>query len=487
MPHDASPTARLSLIDVVAQSIGFMGPVFAVSILLPQLVGQNNAGKGAGVAAPLAVLIATVGMLALAWIVAAYARRVHHAGSLYNYVTLGLGKRAGAATGLLYYAGIIALGAAIAVLIGGYVHDNLKAEFDVAPLPIWGWQLVFLAALLAVVHFGVQLSTRTQLVLALVSILVLLVFFVTMLIQLGSDNSLTAFKPSSARDGWGGILFAVLYGVLLFTGFETAANLAEETDDPGRHIPRAVLSSVLIAAVFFTLGTYAQVAGFHFDLGAMAKASGAPLITLGGPESAGGYGSVAVARLLELVVLLDMVAVYIGVSVAATRGVFALARDRWLPRPLATLSPRTGTPLGATALVGVVYLVVIAISHWFPKLVALPGVPGYFSMFSWASTFGSFSLAVTYLLLAVGGPRGLRDHPRRAAVYVASAIGLVTTAGAVFGALYKVPHPTVYAAYAALGWFAVALVLAVVLGGGTRLGQLNPRASATEGLAEGRG
>src|SRR5712691_13396234 len=73
----------LSLPDVIAQSVGFMGPVFASAFVIPLVVGVISAsGKGGGVAAPVSVLIAAVGVFGLSWIVATYARDIHAAGSL---------------------------------------------------------------------------------------------------------------------------------------------------------------------------------------------------------------------------------------------------------------------------------------------------------------------------------------------------------------------------------------------------------------------
>ena len=40
--------AKLSLVDVIAQSVGFMGPVFSAAFLIPLIVGANVAAKGAG-------------------------------------------------------------------------------------------------------------------------------------------------------------------------------------------------------------------------------------------------------------------------------------------------------------------------------------------------------------------------------------------------------------------------------------------------------
>lgn len=100
----------LTLPDVIAQSVGFMGPVFSSAFVIPLVVGVISAsGKGGGVASPLSVLIAAVGVFAIGAIVSRYAKEVHAAGSLYDYVTRGLGERTGTAAGWLYYAGVTVL------------------------------------------------------------------------------------------------------------------------------------------------------------------------------------------------------------------------------------------------------------------------------------------------------------------------------------------------------------------------------------------
>ncbi|GAA4352103.1 APC family permease [Angustibacter luteus] len=468
---------KLTIIDAVAQSIGFMGPVFSIAFLVPLLVGIISAtGKGGGNAAPLSVLIAAVGVLALGWIVAQYTRKIQAAGSLYDYVTDGLGGRLGVASGLLYYCGILVLSTGLLVLIGGTIHDTLLAEFGHSYLPETVWDLLLLAILAGVLYLGVALSTRAQLTLALVSITVVLIFFIYVIIKVGSDNSVaTAFKPSSSPQGWNGILFGVLYGVLLFTGFETSANLAEETEHPKRDIPRAVLFSVMAVAGFYVIGSYATVAGYHFDLEALGKNAGAPLFGLAGPAAEGGYGSVALRRLMELVVVLDMLAVLIGTAVAASRGFFAMGRDRRLPSVLGKVSGR-GTPLVASTFVLAFGLLVILVTKFWTALFALPETPHYASIFYWASTFGGFALATIYFLMSIGALRGLSDTPKRALLYLAAVVGIVITLAAMFGSVYKVTAPTIYAPYAALGVFVVGLALTWVMPGrapaSTQFGEL---------------
>jgi amino acid transporter len=441
----------LSLPDVIAQSVGFMGPIFSSAFVIPLVVGVISAsGKGGGVAAPLSVIIAGIGVFALGWIVSNYAREIHSAGSLYDYVTRGLGNRVGTAAGWLYYGGVIVLAAGILLLIGGYIESTLQSEFKIDPLPSWAWTLIIIAVIAVFLYFGVQLSTRAQLVLALISIVVVTIFFISVIVKLGSANSARPFEPSSAADGWSGIFFGVLYGVLLFVGFETAANLAEETPNPRREVPIAVMTTAAIATVIYVVATYVTVAGFHYSLKTVAAAAGAPLFALGAPKSAGGYGGTWIDRILELVVLFDMLAVAIGCCVSATRGTFAMARDRRIPGVIARTSAKYGSPLGAAALVLAVCVGGLLLNQFWTGLFALPKTPHYFSMFAWGSTFGGFALVVVYFLMCAGSLRHLAAGERRASITVAAVVGIVITGGAIFGSFYKVTSPTIEAPYYAL-------------------------------------
>jgi amino acid transporter len=457
---------RLSLIDVLAQSVGFMGPVFSAAFIIPLIIGVNFAARGAGTSAPLAVLLAAVGTFALGWIVAQYARRIHAAGSLYDYVSTGLGKTVGATAGWLYYGGTIILATGLGILIGGYIHDNLLPGLEISlDIPIWVWDAVLAVGLFAVLYFGVQISTRVQLTLALVSIAVVLIFFITVIVDLGSANDVAkAFSPSP-DDGFTGVLFGVLYGVLIFVGFETAANLAEETAEPKRSIPRAVLGAVVVVAIFYLIASYVEVAGFGFDMKVITspEVSGAPLFALGAPGTR--FGSEFWLKVLLVVVFLDMLAVYIGASVASTRGVFALARDRRLPAGFAAVSRRFGTPAGAIGLLIAVQVLLILASELWDSLFALQNLPHYFALFVWCSTFGGFALLVVYLAMSVGALSGPRSESGFGGIVVASILGIAITGAAIFGSFYKVPRPTILAPIYAIAWAVLGLVCMIVVRG----------------------
>jgi amino acid transporter len=462
--------ARLKLVDAIAQSVGFTGPVFVSALILPLIVAAGAAGKGAGVATPFAEILTAVGIVAIGWIIALYARRIHAAGALYDYVTHAFGDRVGFWAGWIYYWGTMALTAAIPLIFGGIVYGLLHDDigWKSAP-PYWVWGLIDCGIIFALLYFGVRISTRAQLTLALISATVVLGFMLYIIAKGGAggdSNSIKPFLPSSAADGWSGIFYGILYGILTFVGFETAANVAEETEDPKRSIPRAILLSILIVTVFYVINAYAQDIGFGLDAQKWgASIATGPLFVLGAP---GAFGSVTFDRILQLIVILDITAVGVGAAVSTSRGFFALARDRRLPAPLASVSKRYGTPSGAILFTVAVCAIVVVWTRLGHGVLtrAIPGAPPsvlfpeYFPLFSWLAGYGSFALAMVYATVAIGGIRGLWDAENRAALVVAGIVGCAVALGGLWGSIYKVPHPSNKIPWAVL----ITLVVGIVIG-----------------------
>jgi amino acid transporter len=185
---------------------------------------------------------------------------------------------------------------------------------------------------------------------------------------------------------------------------------------------------------------------------------------------------------LELVVLFDMLAVAIGCAVSASRGIFAMARDRRIPAPLARVSPRHGTPLGATLFVVGASVATLLINQFWTGLFALPQTPHYFALFAWGSTFGGFALVVVYLLMSVGALRSFGRADGRVRIIGSAVIGILITAAAIFGSFYKVTAPTIYAPWFALGLlvigFASTWVLKARQSASTQLADLSAEGTA---------
>ena len=131
------------------------------------------------------------------------------------------------------------------------------------------------------------------------------------------------------------------------------------------------------------------------------------------------------------------------------------------------MSAKRGTPVGAIVVLGVLATANIVITQNRPSLFALTGFPHYFAIFSWDSTFGGFALIVVYLAMSVGSIRSFAAAKGRVLAVLAALVGIAITGGAIYASFDKVPRPTLYAPYAALGVLVVGILIALFTKGRT--------------------
>ncbi len=89
---------------------------------------------------------------------------------------------------------------------------------------------------------------------------------IVLIVSAGNHNNLATFTPAFSVDkdlgGWVGIWQGIVFAFLAFLGFEAAAPLGEETTDPQRNIPRAVIYSAIGIGLFYVLASYAGITGW---------------------------------------------------------------------------------------------------------------------------------------------------------------------------------------------------------------------------------
>jgi amino acid transporter len=304
---------------------------------------------------------------------------------------------------------------------------------------------------------GVQISIRAQLALVLVSAAAVFGFSLWIILRGGAGGDSLSLEPFNlAAVGGLNLLYGVLYGINMFIGFESAANLAEETHDPMRDVPRAVI----IVGAYFLVASYAQAVGFGLDATAW-KESGFPLQVL---ASGSEFGSAWFGNIMAVIIILDVLAVCIGVGVSLSRGIMSMARDGRLPRSLSTVHPRFRTPVGAIRLYAVVsfasIVLVWATDGIFSRATGIPGVlqPQWAPAFGWMAGFGGTGLAVMYMAVSLAGVRGLWNEVSRVKLVIAALAGVLVSLGAVFGAVYKAASPLNTVPWALAVWLVLGLV-----------------------------
>jgi amino acid transporter len=150
-------------------------------------------------------------------------------------------------------------------------------------------------------------------------------------------------------------VLAFLLGAFTIVGFEACGNLAEETDEPERVVPRAMWTSVLLSGIL----------GFAFLVAITLATWDIPALTASGTPVADivdhVLGSV-VGKIFLVLVFFSIFACGLVIFITASRVVWAMSRDERFPgwKTVRRVSVAYRTPLIATVVVGVILEVVLA-------------------------------------------------------------------------------------------------------------------------------
>jgi APA family basic amino acid/polyamine antiporter len=148
-------------------------------------------------------------------------------------------------------------------------------------------------------------------------------------------------------DAWISAGAGAFLAFFAFTGFETLANMAEEAQNVGRTLPRAILLSLGISTVLYMAVALVVVAAVPPT---EAVSSAAPLRSV---IERRGWGLSGAFAALALVAIANGVLIQI---LMLARLVYSMARRSLLPSQLATVGPRH-VPLLATLVAGALVLV----------------------------------------------------------------------------------------------------------------------------------
>ena len=252
---------ELKFWETIALSIGIMAPTAAMA-----LNGTAPAGL-IGRAVPLAFIFATVGVLLVAYAFIRLSRYFSHAGSVYAFSGVTLGPRAG------FFAGWALLGTYTAFCVASTAEAGTFGiaffqEANIIPGIDYVWIALVAAALIAVLAYGdIRIATRSLLGLEGISVTLIVILMIVIVVKLiagtaPGDQTITAdaFKLPPGTT-FSVVASASVFGFLSFGGFEGAASLGEESDNPRREIPRAIRNAVLGCGIFYTSASRSRRGG----------------------------------------------------------------------------------------------------------------------------------------------------------------------------------------------------------------------------------
>jgi amino acid transporter len=431
---------------------------FALSLALLALVmasslATSGAAALAGGAVPLVYALAGLGSLCLASVIIRFTRRMASAGGLYTFTSRGLDRNAGFVGGWLYSWGFAAGVSFVLVIASVYLSTVLTVHTSI-DLSWFQCFWILLALLTAMSLVDIRLSTRVQLVVAALGVLLIVILALTILGK-GGDSGVTLqpFNPGQAHSAHD-YFMAMVFAFTGFIGFEAAAALGEESSEPLKMIPKAILSAVLVAVVFYVFVTWAMSVGFGVANAGKWASDPAALDTL-----ATRYVGSWFATLVDVAVVVDAFVAALAGAALVSRTAFAMGREGGLPRAFAWTHPRFRTPW--VSILSTMALTLVLVS-W----LARGTWNNAFTYFAFMATTATFGILGAYILTALAGmayfwrmrvASAIAYNPLWDAVVPVGAV--VICALTIYWSIFpRPPAPISYAPYVAGGWLALGLV-----------------------------
>ena len=238
--------------------------------------------------------------------------------------------------------------AALSTAFVGYLRVFVPLQYQ--------WAIVLVVCLAALVAaWGIRQSALVTATMTIIEICgLLLIIWVGRHGLASVGERLPELIPPLEFGVWQGILVGAFIAFYAFIGFEDMANVAEEVRDPHRTLPWGIILAIAASTSLYCIVALTAVLSLS---GTELASTEAPLALL----YERGTGNTPV-----LITFISLFAIVNGLLVQiimASRVVYGLSMQRWIPSVLGYVHPRTHTPLVATVLIAAI---VLTLALWLP-------------------------------------------------------------------------------------------------------------------------
>jgi amino acid transporter len=251
----------IGTIAVIFMAVATAAPITAMVGNVPIAVGFGN-----GSHAPAGYLVATIvlGLFAIGY--ATMAKHITATGAFYGYISHGLGRVVGMASGVIITMAYIVFEGSLIGIFSFFFQDLFASQFNVHVhwlIPA----LLMLALNCILTFFDVNLAAKVLGVFLITEIVMLSLGALAVLFKGGGPegfavgeilNPIGAFSPAAVAGASAGL--GLFFAFWSWVGFESTAMYGEESKDPKRIIPRATMISVLGVGIFYIFVSWMAVA-----------------------------------------------------------------------------------------------------------------------------------------------------------------------------------------------------------------------------------
>ncbi|MFD9124661.1 APC family permease [Kitasatospora sp. NPDC059571] len=359
-------------------------PITAMTGNLPVIVGGGN-----GVHAPAGFLFVTLVLTVFTIGYVAMARHITTAGAFYGYVSHGLGRVVGMASGLLAILAYVVFEASIVGIFAYFGQQAVESQFGV-DLP---WQ-VFALAMLAITailsYFDLEVASKILGVFLVGEVLMLILLAGSVLAHGGGPDGLH-LSPLNPTGAFAGINAGVglFFCFWSWIGFESTAMYGEESRNPKRIIPRATLLAVVLLGVLYTFVSWMVLSG-NGPAKSLDIATGSSPLDLFLAPAQQYLGHWAVTAFQWLMVT-SAFACGMAFHQCASRYLYAIGREGFLHLALGRTHAKHGSPyIASFTQTGIALAIILA--FW------VTGQDPYVSLYTLTAILGTLALLVVQTL-----------------------------------------------------------------------------------------
>lgn len=341
------------------------------------------AGNGVGV--PFMYLLVGIIIFIFAIGYVAIIRRTARPGGFYAYVTAGLGKRVGLGGSFLTMMTYFLTALGLITFSGITLSNTIQTTFHGPEIPWWLCAIPFMTIAAVLSYLNVAVSARFLCVILVLEIAIVVVFDIVVAAQGGSNGISTESFTSSSLTG-GTTALAFLYGLSIYTGFESAALYYEEVRKPQRSVPQATFAVVIVVGLFYTVTSWMLLTAFGGGAKAVETISEDYSIAFG--RAVEMYLGSIMHDVMNILLLTGLLASMVSTNNLLARYTFSLGVDRVLPAYFGTSHPTHGSPARAAVLINGALFAAILLLVVSPAnandvlaLTASAGIYGFLLMF----------------------------------------------------------------------------------------------------------
>ena len=341
--EDNTLKRTMKLHHLVIFGVAFLTPMIAYTIY--GVIATVSHGVESG-----SICFAVIAMMFTALSYGHMAKAFPAAGSTYTYTRKAINSKLGVIAGWIVLLGYVFFPMAIWLIGASYFSAAVPA------VPSWVWLIGFIVVTTLINIVGVEVGSKINFIMVSIQVVIIiafLIFTIKAITEGMGEGTLASFSPFYNPDiSFGYTVAGAAAACYCFLGFDALTTFTEDTVNPTKNIPRAIILTLLVCGAIFLIVTYfTHLVHPSYDYSNPDNAA-YEIARQVAPSVFGGIfliGTIA-----------GQFAAGLSAQASGARLLYAMGRDGVLPKKFfGKLNSKTHTPINSIVLTGVVALFAI--------------------------------------------------------------------------------------------------------------------------------